>query len=486
MPTELSSPEARAFLSRLRGGHYTPVLRQDLVFTPDPATRQVRMSIGHGPAGLVLGELECFVAQQMSGTRSLEELVAFARQYRPSFDRTDLEGLLVALHARGMLLDPSARAAVPPPVPGFRAPAEEDDFSDETMPDWSMGADPLLARGSGVARHVDVAPPNAGSWPAATPVPDPPDAAHAPADPSVVVDDRYAPGGQADGHSGDHPGAYADAQPHGYGEPQGDEQPVEEPPEPDGAEAEQEQEEIWQEARAVKWHQRTSVRVALILGALLLLTAVIPYPLKVKAEAVVVPTERVYVRAEIEGLITEILVDEGQAVKKGDVLARLDDRALQTERRKALAELERITAELEKLSKGARPEEIARQRALVAAAANEVSFARRDAARKRRMAREGVGSVQQRDAAQTELRVKEKALAEAKAALRLLQAGARQEELAAREAERDRAQAQLAHVDTLLEDTVIRAPMDGVVITPRFRERLNERVEAGGLVCEIA
>src|SRR5690606_26792024 len=182
-------------------------------------------------------------------------------------------------------------------------------------------------------------------------------------------------------------------------------------------------------------------------------------------------------------LITEILVDEGQAVKKGDVLARLDDRALQTERRKALAELERITAELEKLSKGARPEELARQRALVAAAANEVSFARRDAARKRRMAREGVGSVQQRDAAQTELRVKEKALAEAKAALRLLQAGARQEELAAREAERDRAQAQLAHVDTLLEDTVIRAPMDGVVITPRFRERLNERVEAGGLVC---
>ena len=34
--------------------------------------------------------------------------------------------------------------------------------------------------------------------------------------------------------------------------------------------------------------------------------------------------------------------------------------------------------------------------------------------------------------------------------------------------------------------TVVRAPIDGEVLTPRFREHINESVEAGGLVCELA
>ncbi len=34
--------------------------------------------------------------------------------------------------------------------------------------------------------------------------------------------------------------------------------------------------------------------------------------------------------------------------------------------------------------------------------------------------------------------------------------------------------------------TIVRAPIDGEILTPRFREHINEGVEAGGLVCEIA
>jgi multidrug efflux pump subunit AcrA (membrane-fusion protein) len=32
----------------------------------------------------------------------------------------------------------------------------------------------------------------------------------------------------------------------------------------------------------------------------------------------------------------------------------------------------------------------------------------------------------------------------------------------------------------------VRAPIAGEILTPRFRERVNEAVDAGGLVCEIA
>ncbi|HEX7840849.1 MAG TPA: efflux RND transporter periplasmic adaptor subunit, partial [Kofleriaceae bacterium] len=34
--------------------------------------------------------------------------------------------------------------------------------------------------------------------------------------------------------------------------------------------------------------------------------------------------------------------------------------------------------------------------------------------------------------------------------------------------------------------TLVRAPIDGEILTPRFREHVLEGVEAGGLVCELA
>ena len=34
--------------------------------------------------------------------------------------------------------------------------------------------------------------------------------------------------------------------------------------------------------------------------------------------------------------------------------------------------------------------------------------------------------------------------------------------------------------------TIVRAPIDGEILTPRFREHVHEAVEVGGLVCEIA
>jgi putative peptide zinc metalloprotease protein len=102
------------------------------------------------------------------------------------------------------------------------------------------------------------------------------------------------------------------------------------------------------------------------------------------------------------------------------------------------------------------------------------------------MAREGVGSVQAADQASRELEARRRAVAEAEAALRLLQAGSRPEEIAAQEAMLRRARAELAYVDERLAMTAVRAPIDGEILTPRFREHVHEGVEAGGLVCEIA
>jgi putative peptide zinc metalloprotease protein len=250
--------------------------------------------------------------------------------------------------------------------------------------------------------------------------------------------------------------------------------------------AAQEQEELLREARRRAWHERGWLRALIAVAALAGLAAIIPYPLRITAECALIPGERVKVRAELGGVLAEILVDEGQAVKQGEVIARFDDRAIKADRQKVLAEIDKIEAELAILRKGRRPEEIQQQEAVLAARTKEVEFAAKEAQRRQEMAREGVGSRQAAEQASHELEARRRAVAEAYAALRLLRAGSRPEEIAAHEAVLKRARADLTYVDVRLAMTVVRAPIDGEILTPRFRERVHEGVEAGGLVCELA
>lgn len=235
-----------------------------------------------------------------------------------------------------------------------------------------------------------------------------------------------------------------------------------------------------------RWYQRTSVRVGLALLVLAVGVAICPYPLYVTSECLILPTERVKLRPTVGGIIDEILVDEGQEVKQGQIVAKLDGRELRAKKREAEAELERLSAELERLRHGSRPEELEQQRAVVAARASDAAFAASEARRRQLMLESGVESRQQVEEGRRNLRMKREAHAEAKAGLRLLRAGSRREDIAAKEAQLAGARAQLELVDDQLERLLLRSPIDGVVLTPRFRERLHERVEAGGLACEIA
>jgi len=255
------------------------------------------------------------------------------------------------------------------------------------------------------------------------------------------------------------------------------------------AQVEAEHAELWSQVQAAqpRWYQRRWLRAALVLAAATVAASVIEYPLYVTSECTIIPGERAYVRSPLAGVLAEILVDEGGAVHKGDVIARLDDRDLRAERKKAIAEAARIEAELQRLRHGARAPEVAQQRAVVEARRTAVEFAQKETLRRARMAQDGVGSRQAQDDAQLDLEIKQHAAAEAEAALALVQAGSRPEEIAAHEAALQRAAAELELIEQKLADmVVIRAPIDGVVLTPKLRERLNERVEAGGLVCEIA
>jgi len=70
-------------------------------------------------------------------------------------------------------------------------------------------------------------------------------------------------------------------------------------------------------------------------------------PLSLSAIGQVQASQQAVVRARIEGLLTEVKVSEGQLVKQGQVLARLDDRSLRAQVDQAQAELRRLQAQLD-------------------------------------------------------------------------------------------------------------------------------------------
>jgi HlyD family secretion protein len=170
--------------------------------------------------------------------------------------------------------------------------------------------------------------------------------------------------------------------------------------------------------------------------------------------------------------IAEVLVQEGDSVRSGQVLARLETQRLVPRVEQAKARLEAQQQILLRLRNGARPEEVAQARAALAAAEAEAANARSIYERTKAISAESQGravSEQDLDTALAALRMSEARVESQRKALDLALAGPRKEEVAQAEAQVNAAQAELALLERQLEDAELTAPADAVV-----RNRLME------------
>ncbi|MEM6869415.1 MAG: HlyD family efflux transporter periplasmic adaptor subunit, partial [Cyanobacteria bacterium P01_C01_bin.121] len=186
---------------------------------------------------------------------------------------------------------------------------------------------------------------------------------------------------------------------------------------------------------------------------------------------------------EGSGKIAALFIQEGDLVTQGQVIARMVSRRSQAEVAQAEAAVAQAQADLNQRQFGAREEDIDQARARVnsAQAAVEVteaslSKASNELNRFQQLANQGAISANELETytttvAQTEanLNADEQRLAETQAALSTLLNGTRPEELAQGEAALAQAESRLAAVQIDLEETVVRAPFDGI-ITRRFAE----------------
>src|SRR5439155_17021841 len=108
-------------------------------------------------------------------------------------------------------------------------------------------------------------------------------------------------------------------------------------------------------------------------------------PLPLEFTGHLTPVQRVSVSSGAAGQVSELLVKEGQLVKKGEILARLDATRQTADARLAEARLAAAQARLAELRAPARAEEKALARAELAKAEATVKLAETEAARLRRL-----------------------------------------------------------------------------------------------------
>ena len=171
----------------------------------------------------------------------------------------------------------------------------------------------------------------------------------------------------------------------------------------------------------------------------------------------------------VAGRVQSILFDEGARVADGTVLARLDPAPLQDQLNAAQAQIAVTAAELHKRRNGNRPQDIAQAQAKLSDSQASLAGAREDYERRAELVKTGAVSHALFDSTTVRFRSAQAQVSAALQALSLQRAGARPEDIAAAEAQRQQATAQAAKLKTDLNDAVLRAPNAGTVLT-RARE----------------
>lgn len=170
------------------------------------------------------------------------------------------------------------------------------------------------------------------------------------------------------------------------------------------------------------------------------------------------------------GIVDEILVERGQRVEKGTVLARLNTDSLAAALVTLKAKRDAVTAQLEELIAGPRQQTIQSAINQVNAALADLDLAKSTTQRTSRLVQIGGASKQDLENADTNLKAKEQMLQVARNTLSELQEGTRPEQIAAQKAMLSEINASENELNVQLKESTITAPFAGIV-SDRFLEK---------------
>lgn len=237
--------------------------------------------------------------------------------------------------------------------------------------------------------------------------------------------------------------------------------------------------------------------------------------LRINASGKVVPIQSVNLSPKTAGRLVDLLVEQGDRVQAGQIIARMDSSDVQAQLAQARAKLAEAQAQLDKALAGSRPEEISQSRARLAQAEAELAQARNGTrpeeiqqakaqvaaaqsrvnltssrvGRNRNLYQQGAIAQDKLDeviaddtsakaslleaqrrlvqlqsgSRAEEIAQRQAAAAEARASLQQAQRGSRPEDIAQARATVAAARGELKAVEIQFEDTIIRAPFAGLI-----------------------
>jgi len=178
------------------------------------------------------------------------------------------------------------------------------------------------------------------------------------------------------------------------------------------------------------------------------------------------------VSSKVVGKVAWVGVEKGDQVHEGQVIVRLEDAEYVAQVKQAQANVAVSKARLRELETGSRPQEIDAAKAAMDQAQANFQNADITLKRNKEMFREQIASQSQLDAAQMQYDVTRNQLESARKNYELVKIGPRIEEIEYARAQVAQAQAAADYAQTMLDSTLIRAPVTGTIL-----ERLVEKGE---------
>lgn len=301
------------------------------------------------------------------------------------------------------------------------------------------------------------------------------------------------------------------------------------------------------EFKTMLWqrHRRTAF-IALLIAGFAFVSLVIPMRRSASGEFEVRPIARHEIHVPLHGYVRAVHVYDGSAIRAGDLILELDAPDLKSELAAKRAQLRKLDAIVAELRTGARSEALVEQRAKVKrlyqwcssgeddleqahavldqdlrrldnevrSAEIEVEYARRrltdseylyslgalagqqlrleqkrlDLLQSQLDTQQAMRAARQAEGVQTataELDRRRHELADAEAALKLLEAGTRAEELEAELAHREQIQEEVMFLESQCARLSVRAPISGTICAPRLQERIGQLITPETTFCAI-
>ena len=173
--------------------------------------------------------------------------------------------------------------------------------------------------------------------------------------------------------------------------------------------------------------------------------------------------------SKVGGRLVSLPFWEGDRVKAGEVVAKLDTTDAEHDLARVRAELDGADARLSLLLAGTRSEDIQRAEAELARTEADLAGATLDLNRLEGLADRGTATLKARDDARTRKVMLERAVAAGRAEIEKLKAGPRPQEIDQARAAKAATEATVATIQQRISDATVLAPRDGV-ITSRATE----------------